>query len=127
MAATPGQLMRSRYCAYVLRDEPYLRQSWHPATRPAALELSAGVEWLGLTITDAPAPQGDEGWVEFSARFRQGGGVEVMQERSRFLREEGRWFYVDGQLHARAKPAKIGRNDPCFCGSGRKYKLCCGK
>lgn len=127
VAATPEQLMRSRYCAYALLDEGYLRQSWHPSTRPSALGLSAEVQWLGLTVIDAPVPQGNAGWIEFSARFRHGGRVEVMHERSRFLHEEGRWFYLDGQLHAAAKPAKIGRNDPCFCGSGRKYKLCCGK
>jgi SEC-C motif-containing protein len=127
LPATPEQLMRSRYSAYVLFDEEYLRQSWHPSTRPSALGLSSGVEWLGLKIVDAPMPQGSEGWVEFSARFSQDGRVGLMQERSRFLHEAGRWFYVDGQLHASAKPAKIGRNDPCPCGSGRKYKQCCGK
>lgn len=118
--------MRSRYSAYVLLDERYLLQSWHPSTRPAALELLAEMPWLGLEILAAPIPQGEEGWVEFSARFRQGGRVEQLRERSRFLRVEGRWYYIDGQLHANTKLDKIGRNDPCPCGSGLKYKRCCG-
>jgi SEC-C motif-containing protein len=119
--------MRSRYSAYTLLDEGYLRQSWHHSTRPASLELSPEAQWLSLNIIDAPTPKGDEGYVEFIARFKQGDRIEQMQERSRFVYEEGRWFYIDGQLHASAKAGKIGRNDPCPCGSGRKYKHCCGR
>ena len=126
VATTPEQLMRSRYSAYVLLNEQYLRQSWHPATRPAQLGLAAEIEWLGLTIIDAPAPGQREGWVEFRARLQTGGRLEQLHERSRFLHEEGRWLYIDGQLHTDTKPAKIGRNEPCPCGSGRKYKQCCG-
>lgn len=119
--------MRSRYSAYVLHDAEYLRSSWHPATRPEQVEMTPQLRWLELEIIDAPVPLGDEGWVEFSARCSVAGRVEQMRERSRFMREEGRWFYVDGRLHAGAKPVKIGRNEPCPCGSGRKYKQCCGK
>lgn len=119
--------MRSRYSAYVRHDEVYLRQSWHPSTRPERVDMTPQLRWLGLEIIDAPAVLGDEGWVEFIARCSVAGRVERMHERSRFVREEGRWFYIDGQLQASAKPAKIGRNDPCPCGSGRKYKQCCGK
>lgn len=124
--ATPEQLMRSRYSAYALHNEFYLQQSWHSSTRSAALELPVEMQWLGLHIIDAPAPEGNQGWVEFSARFRHAGRVEQLHERSRFVYEEGHWFYIDGLLPATAKPAKISRNDPCPCGSGRKYKRCCG-
>ncbi len=130
MATTPEQLMRSRYSAYVLLNDHYLCQSWHVSTRPTELDLTPAMQWLGLTITDAPAPDTasirGEGWVEFSARFSLFGRIEQLRERSRFLYEQGRWFYVDGQRQTETKPVKIGRNDPCPCGSGRKYKQCCG-
>ena len=132
VATTPEQLMRSRYSAYVLLNDEYLRHSWHASTRPAELDLTPTMQWLGLTITDAPLPilTGSEGWVEFNARFLLAGRIEHLRERSRFLYEQGRWFYVDGQLQPQhqkeIKPVKIGRNEPCPCGSGRKYKQCCG-
>ena len=118
--------MRSRYSAYAMDNTGYLQQTWHPSTRPAQLDSEPQFQWMGLKIIDAPAPSANEGWVEFIASFQVNGRLEQMRERSRFLFEEGRWFYIDGQLHAGAKPDKIGRNDPCPCGSGRKYKRCCG-
>jgi SEC-C motif-containing protein len=118
--------MRSRYSAYALHNELYLQQSWHSSTRPATLELPVEMQWLGLHVIDAPAPEGNQGWVEFSARFQHAGRVEQLRERSRFVYEEGHWFYMDGLIHDNTKPAKIGRNDPCPCGSGGKYKRCCG-
>ncbi len=126
LAATPEQLMRSRYSAYALRNEDYLLQSWHISTRPESLELPPEDQWLGLEIVSAPVVAGTQGWVEFSARFRLVGRIEQLHERSRFIYESGRWFYIDGQLHTSAKPDKIGRNALCRCGSGRKYKRCCG-
>lgn len=119
--------MRSRYSAYVEGDETYLRESWHPSTCPESLALAPEMVWLGLRIIDAPQAAGDDGVVEFAASFRFGSRVDRLHERSRFVREQGRWFYLDGVLHGGAKPAKIGRNEPCPCGSGRKYKQCCGK
>lgn len=90
--------MRSRYSAYVLKLTPYLLASWHPRTRPKALDLSddAGV-WLGLRIKRSHT-DGDSAVVEFVARHRVGGGSATrLHEISRFVREDGRWLYVDGE------------------------------
>lgn len=110
-------LMRSRYCAYVLKLSSYLHATWHPSTRPATLDISSdGTVWLGLKILGS-----GEGWVEFVARF-QGG---QLQERSRFVNEAGQWLYLEGEILPPLPAPKPGRNDPCPCGSGRKYKKCC--
>ncbi|ERS11373.1 preprotein translocase SecA [Alcanivorax sp. PN-3] len=115
--------MRSRYSAFVLNDAAYVKASWHPATRPAPLTLEDGDQWLGLTVLDSHQ-EGEDGWVHFRATCREGDGFAVLEERSRFLREDGRWFYLDGEHDVR--PLKPGRNDPCPCGSGKKHKKCCG-
>ena len=114
--------MRSRYSAFVRDDADYVRASWHPDTRPVELTLEAGEQWLGLEIVDAKQ-DGDSGQVHFGATHRDGDGFAVLEERSRFVRENGHWFYLDGQ-HT-VTPLKPGRNDPCPCGSGRKFKKCC--
>lgn len=89
--------MRSRYSAFVLKLEPYLLASWHSSTRPAQVGFEPGCKWLGLSIKTSKT-EGDTAEVEFVARYRIGGGSAVrLQERSRFVREQGRWFYVDGQ------------------------------
>ncbi len=124
-ASTPEQLMRSRYCAYVLRDEPYLLATWHPSTRPAALHLEEGRCWLGLKVVGSGEEGDQAGWVEFVARSRLGGRAQRLEERSRFIREAGRWYYVDGVIAAEPAAGGTGRNAPCPCGSGRKYKRCC--
>lgn len=82
--------MRSRYTAFVLKDGPYLLTTWHSSTRPADLSLE-GTRWLGLTVHSA-----HEDTVIFSARFEEGGRKHTMREVSRFVQEEGRWFYLDG-------------------------------
>jgi len=101
-AGTAEQLMRSRYSAYVLRHEDYLLASWHPDTRPASLQLSAQQPpptWLGLEIRRHQSVDDDHATVEFVARYRLGGGrAQRQHETSRFLREEGRWYYLDGEL-----------------------------
>ena len=91
--------MRSRYSAYVLGLEDYLLATWHASTRPAALNLGSEVppKWLGLEIK-ARAESGDSATVEFVARCRVGGRAQRMHETSRFVREDGRWFYVDGVI-----------------------------
>jgi len=95
-------LMRSRYTAYVLGLEDYLLATWHASTRPEALGLataSPGPSWLGLTVKRHDTPTADTAIVEFVARLRMGGGsAERMHETSRFVREDGRWFYVDGVI-----------------------------
>ena len=94
--------MRSRYSAYVLGLEDYLLATWHESTRPASLGLamqSPKPTWLGLSVKRHETPTPDTAIVEFVARLRMGGGsAERMHETSRFVRDGGRWFYVDGTL-----------------------------
>jgi SEC-C motif-containing protein len=101
-APTAEALMRSRYSAYVLGREDYLLATWHESTRPAALDLAAQSPtptWLGLSVKRHENPSPATAIVEFIARLRMGGGsAERMRETSRFVRENGRWFYVDGEL-----------------------------
>jgi len=98
-AVSAEALMRSRYSAFVLGLADYLLASWHASTRPQSLELDDGTRWLGLSIK-ASRPTGEQSAeVEFVARSRRGGGrAERLHERSRFVREQGRWFYVDGLI-----------------------------
>lgn len=108
-AATAEQLMRSRYCAYVLGDEPYLLATWHASTRPAALDLAAApVKWLGLRILRIEAGGAGEcrGTVEFEARYKPRGRAVRLHEVSRFVHENGAWYYLDGVAGGRpAGPA----------------------
>lgn len=96
-------LMRSRYAAYVLGDEAYLLASWHAATRPRSLDLATGpaLRWLGLEVRRHVPTGEDAATVEFVARFRAGGRAHRLHETSRFVREDGRWYYVDGETHSR--------------------------
>ncbi len=98
-ASTAEQLMRSRYSAYVLNDNAYLLQSWHASTRPAAAELEEGHggKWLGLEVK-RHVPAGDDATVEFVARYKIDGRAHRLHEVSRFVREEGRWYYVEGHF-----------------------------
>lgn len=98
--ATAEALMRSRYSGYVRAREDYLLRTWHPSTRPETLDLNdAGtVNWLGLKIfrTEAGGSDDTRGVVEFVARYKVGGKAHRLHETSRFVREGGQWFYLDG-------------------------------
>lgn len=94
-APTAEALMRSRYSAFALRKPAYLLSSWHPTTRPADLALD-GDEWVQLRVLKAETDD-EKATVEFIARSRSGGRVNGLHEISRFVRENGRWFYLDGQ------------------------------
>jgi len=90
--------MRSRYSAFVLGRLDYLLATWHPSTRPATLEpLPEGLRWLGLDVRRHTQQDADHATVEFVARSKLGGRAERLHETSRFVREEGRWFYLDGE------------------------------
>ena len=94
------RLMRSRYSAYVRQLADYLRLTWHPETRPAELSLDEApgqrTHWLGLTVNEHSVTGPDSAEVRFTARYRIGGGSAVrMNEHSRFLRINGRWYYLD--------------------------------
>lgn len=95
-------LMRSRYSAYVLGLEPYLLATWHASTRPAALGLAeeSGTKWLGLEIKGRQLPDASHATVEFVARYRVAGRGHRLHEISNFIRQDGRWFYVDGDLRS---------------------------
>lgn len=94
--------MRSRYSAFVLGLTGYLLETWHPSTRPATLEPDEpGLKWLGLEVRDHRVVDADHAEVEFVARSRLAGRASRLHERSRFVREGGRWYYVDGELRGR--------------------------
>ncbi|MFD2091027.1 YchJ family protein [Blastococcus deserti] len=97
-AATAEQLMRSRYSAFALGHIAYLLETWHPDTRPRALDLDPAVRWTGLEVlaTTGGGLLGAEGTVQFRAHYVTGGRTGVQQETSRFVREGGRWRYLDG-------------------------------
>lgn len=125
-APSAEALMRSRYAAYVLGLHDYLASTWHASTRPDPLQIEQGCVWMKLEILRLEAGgEGDgEGLVEFKAHWMALNGRGCLHETSRFLKENGRWYYLDGVVRA-APAAKVGRNDPCPCGSGKKYKRCC--
>ena len=92
--------MRSRYSAYVLDLTAYLRDTWHPSTRPAVIEPNTpGLKWLGLEVRQHTLQDADHASVEFVARSKLGGRAQRLHETSRFVRDDGRWYYVDGDLH----------------------------
>ena len=134
---TPAELMASRYVAYSTGAIDYLLETHAPETRhqvdrKATETWSKSSEWRGLEIlrTERGGPDDQTGQVEFVARYRRDGVEHTHHELSDFRRIEGRWYFVDGKPIAeppvrRASP-KVGRNDPCPCGSGKKYKKCCG-
>ncbi len=90
--------MRSRYSAYVLGLADYLRATWHPGTRPAELDFAGGPKWLGLTVLRHEVTGDDRAIVEFVARYKAGGRAGRLGEVSRFVRDDGRWYYVDGDV-----------------------------
>jgi SEC-C motif domain protein len=89
-------LMRSRYSAYALGLADYLRDTWHPSTRPATIEFESGLRWLGLDLRHSQSLDADHATVEFVARSKRAGRAQRLHETSRFVREGGRWYYVDG-------------------------------
>lgn len=93
--------MRSRYSAFVLCNEPYLLATWHPSKRPDSVPFNKNVKWLGLRLVDSRVTGDASAEVEFVARSKPNNAAAVRHhERSRFVREDGRWFYVDGDLLA---------------------------
>lgn len=119
--------MRSRYAAFCRSEVDYLLATCHPALRgPDERSVLARAceetRWRALRILDAPVASGDAGEVEFVA-FHEGPPPGQLHERSSFVREGGRWLYRSGRI---LSGVAVGRNDPCWCGSGRKRKVCHG-
>ncbi len=99
LAPDAERLMRSRYSAYVLGLADYLLATWHPSTRPTHLEPDPpGLKWLGLQVRRHERQDDEHATVSFVARSKLGGRAHRLQETSRFVREGGRWFYVDGDV-----------------------------
>ena len=92
--------MRSRYTAYVLRNEPYLLATWHVATRPATLKLDEEPQprWIDLNVKRHKSADANHAIVEFVARYRLNGRAFKLHETSRFVHEDGRWYYIDGEI-----------------------------
>jgi SEC-C motif domain protein len=104
ISQTAEALMRSRYSAYVLADSAYLLATWHASTRPPALDFddAASTRWLGLEVKRHVVNDAAHATVEFVARYKVGGAAAVrLHEISRFVCEDGRWYYVDGEFPVR--------------------------
>ena len=132
--ATPEELMRSRYTAYTQHDIDYIKRTMKAPALNKFDEKSASdwldrVEWIKLEVVDCSQKE-DMGFVEFIAHMSVNKQRHVLHELSEFHRVDGQWFYVDGnspKIKAPIKVERVGRNDACLCGSGVKYKKCCGK
>ncbi|MFC5078042.1 hypothetical protein VTH8203_02935 [Vibrio thalassae] len=137
-AVKPEQLMRARFSAHKTNNVDFVVATYHPSCN-AELERdsiadSINSNWTTLNVLVSEYGANEhEGFVSFEAYLEENGFEYCLAERSRFLFENGQWFYVDGELDDSIPPrpltvqaAKIGRNDPCLCGSGKKYKKCCG-
>lgn len=100
VAASAEALMRSRYSAFVLGLEPYLLATWHADTRPGRLDLATepAMKWLGLDVKHHEQADADHAIVEFVARYKVNGRAHRLHEVSRFVRQDGRWFYLDGEF-----------------------------
>ena len=133
-AQTAEQLMRSRYSAFCEQNIDYLIASHHPNKRQAddreqLTRSMQNCQWLSLQIIDTEngGSSDHSGEVEFIAHCSQQQKYSQLHERSHFVKEQGQWFYVDGDLFTPPHPAnKLGRNDPCWCNSGKKFKKCHG-
>lgn len=129
-APTAEALMRSRYSAFARQASDYLIATLHPDKRKpdeaASLQHSFhNTRWLGLAIlaTTRGTATDTEGQVEFIAHYQADSKTGYLHERSRFVKTADQWFYLDGEMLATPRP---GRNDPCWCGSGKKFKKCHG-
>jgi len=134
-APTPEALMRSRYTAYVIHAVDYIIDTCldgrERIDRKSVENWSNKSKWLGLKIISANGgAEGNTGTVIFEALYEQKGLTNTYHETAIFFKRDDRWFYQDGKIETRPivrNGPKVGRNDPCVCGSGKKYKHCCGK
>ncbi|MCB1614937.1 MAG: YchJ family protein [Pseudomonadales bacterium] len=129
-ARNAEQLMRARFSAYKLKINSYLVQTHHPAKRPpdllASLKAQSDIEWHSLDILNKPTSKNiNEAFVEFKAVFSQKNCPGMLHEQSRFLSENGAWYYIDG-IHHDSPYVFPTRNEPCWCGSRQKFKKCHG-
>lgn len=128
---TPEQLMRSRYTAFTQADVDYIASTMKGrASRDfdidATREWAQSVKWIKLDVVKSDV-DGEKGTVEFVAHFSDHGKASAIHELSEFLKDDEEWFYIDGDRPKATTISKqtTGRNDPCPCGSGKKFKKCC--
>ncbi|TBR38065.1 zinc chelation protein SecC [Marinomonas agarivorans] len=139
-APTAEALMRSRYSAFYLKNFNYIESTQQLPDAPDQSaqdikEANETTQWLKLEVleTIGGQEQDEEGMVAFSAHFKEGRHTGKLQERSLFKKVNNQWFYISGEHEVKQQtplvtPAemKLGRNEPCHCGSGKKFKKCCG-
>lgn len=136
LAPTAEALMRSRYTAFAKVNVEHLENTLHPKSRkgfdPEPIKQWAeAADWTGLEVleTTGGGENDTTGTVHFVARYEVQGAGQDYDEVAQFVKEDGQWFYLDGEVKGhvpyRREAPKIGRNDPCPCGSGKKYKKCC--
>jgi SEC-C motif domain protein len=130
--ATAEALMRSRFTAYALNNTDYILSTWDSAVQPEKIDFSdENLDWQRLEIIDTKKGgiKDNKGIVEFKAFYLNNGEEYMLYEISRFVKTNGRWFYVDGIVKKIGKiiqQSKQGKNALCACGSGKKFKRCCG-
>ena len=132
---TPEALMRSRYTAYTKADMDYIQKTMkgkvlREFNPKDAMQWAISSQWQSLEIMNAPEPENDVGYVTFVAHFMADNEPQAHYEHSEFHKMDGRWYYVKEHPYhpTPSKPVtadKTGRNEPCPCGSGKKYKKCC--
>ena len=124
--------MRSRFTAYAMDNTDYILATWDTVVPPEKRALSEeNIAWQRLEIIDTKKGglNDTKGIVEFKAFYQNNGEDYLLHEISRFAKTNGRWLYVDGVVKKAGKiiqPENLGKNAPCPCGSGKKYKRCCG-
>jgi SEC-C motif-containing protein len=131
-AATAEELMRSRFTAHVARDFAHLHRTYLETSREPYVpdpEVTPR-DWTRLVIhAHDVGPKPDMAYVDFTATYREGDAEHALHEKAEFQRIEGIWFYTravrEGPAPIKSAHAKVGRNDPCPCGSGKKFKQCC--
>jgi SEC-C motif domain protein len=137
-AETAEALMRSRYSAFEKAESGYIMETVHPDKRDqhdekSILKWALDARWYGLEIIDTKAGGCDdsEGLVEFVAHYSENDTRKKHHELARFKKEDDKWYFYDGDApqieQVVHKSPKVGRNDPCPCKSGKKYKKCCGR
>jgi SEC-C motif-containing protein len=131
-AADAEQLMRARFTAHAIRDFAFVHRTYRPTSRQPYVPVPDGpaTEWTRLEVhAHAPGKTADVATVDFSAYWTEAGSEHALHEKAEFIREAGEWIYTrplrEGPPPVRNEARKPGRNEPCPCGSGKKYKHCC--
>jgi SEC-C motif-containing protein len=133
LAENAEVLMRSRFTAHAIGDYRHLHRTYLATARQPYVEQQGGdVHWTRLVIhSHEPGAKPGSAFVDFTAYFEESGREQPMHEKSEFLQQGGEWFYAktvrSGPAPVKSVGPKVGRNDPCPCGSGKKFKHCCGR